>query len=513
MTSQWTGQVAVLADPHLHDVAAGRAYGLVHEDCFRSLADTASSTRVFNEGGVALVRALDILVEHGVRLVMIAGDLTDDGQPANWNAAASLLHKYTQKYGMRFFLTPGNHDQWYGDGKALKKGMVTRDGVIFAVAGDPSEPSAVHAPAMRQVGQAEMLDYARSFGFCRHDDDLHWETPFGASNALVDRIGALTGSDGNPVLVPDLSYLVEPVAGLWILSVDANVYLPGTDGWVDCGQQGWNAVLRHKAWLLDWMRDVAARAKVQGKQLLTMSHFPAIDLLNDVSGGLAERVMPTHLTADATTATGVGLHFSGHWHINRTGARHCDKDWLVNVAVPSTASFPAAFKLVNLELTSACIDTVQLGQVPGFDAGFAHYLAEQPNATLPLSESYADFLREHLDELTGRRYLARDWPTEFGARLERETLADILTQTGRNADSATTNIPARLAIDDYYFLERGGQLAEIPAERLCLYMALDPAEPIKGGDSQRRLIMGLARYSQALPDDKFSVDLANGSVT
>ena len=49
MTDRWTGQIGVLADPHLHDTGAGHAYGLETKDCFRSLAESTASTRVFNE--------------------------------------------------------------------------------------------------------------------------------------------------------------------------------------------------------------------------------------------------------------------------------------------------------------------------------------------------------------------------------------------------------------------------------------------------------------------------------
>lgn len=512
MTPRWTGQIAVLADPHLHDVNSGHAYGLEHEDCFRSFAESAASTRVFNEGGAAMVRALDILVERGVRLVMIAGDLTDDGQPANWRAATDILHRYERQHGMRFFLTPGNHDQWYGEGKPLKKGMVTGDGVPFWISSDVTETGIHQTSAMRQVGQTEMLEYARPFGFYRSADDLYWESPFGSSDALGDRLGTITPPTGDPVQVLDCSYLVEPVPGLWILSVDANVYLPAPGQWDDCGQRGWNAVLRHKAWLLPWMNDVAARARAQGKQLLTMSHFPAIDVMDDVPGGLAKREMPDQATADATTKTGVGLHFSGHWHINKTAVAQAGNGWLVNVAVPSTASFPAAIKLVHLSQENADIETLTLGAVPGFDAAFAHYRAEKPNAELPQSPTYDAFLRSHLGGLTGRRYLAQDWPQDFCDQLPQENLSDILSATGRAVPDLAMEIPARLAIDDYYFLERGGQLAGLPADRLDLYRTFDPAEPTEGTDSQRRLIMGLARYSQTLPDDRFTVDLRDGTV-
>lgn len=512
MSTPWSGQVAVIADPHLHDTGSGRDYGLETDDCFRSLAQSAASTRVFNEGAAALERALGIVAERGVRLVMIAGDLTDDGQPANWRAATDLLHRHARENGTRFFLTPGNHDQWGGPGKPLTKGMVARDGTTFSLSGD-ARADAIHAPAMRQIGQAEVPEHAAAFGICRHDDDLLWETPFGASDALGDRIGTLTRPGDDPVRVPDLSYLVEPVAGLWILSVDANVYLPKGKGWDDCGKQGWNAVLAHKPWLVDWMADVAKRAREQGKRLLTMSHFPALDVLDGVPGGLAERVMPTPEVAEAMAGTGVGLHFSGHWHINQTGAARRGAAWLVNVAVPSTASFPPAFKLVDVMGDTARIETVALGPVPGFDAAFAHYRAERPDAALPRSDSYDAFQRMHLAGLVGPRYLARDWDANFVTGLAGRTLADVLDRAGWVAPPAARDIPARLAVEDYYFLERGGQLAGIPPARMAVYTALDTAAPEQGGDGDRRLVMGLARYSQGLPDDRFAVDLDSGRVT
>ena len=512
MIDRWCGQVAVLADPHFHDSGAGHSYGLESADCVRSLAESVVSTRVFNEGAAALVCALDILVERGVRLVMIAGDLTDDGQAPNWRASAKVLDRYSQRHNMRFFLTPGNHDQWCGDGKPLRKEMVSSHGTTFAVSGDKSDETARFAPEMFQIGQADVLNYASGFGFCRHSDDLHWETPFGSSDELASRIGMVSRAGRDPVELPDLSYLVEPVEGLWILAIDANVYLPNESGWRDFGNEGWTAVSRHKAWLLDWISDVSRRARASGKQLLSMSHFPACDVLCGVPRGLAERVMPTLDVAHALARTRMGLHFSGHWHINRTGAQTVGDDWLVNVAVPSTASFPAAFKLVDLQGTKARIETLRLGSVSGFNAAFGHYIAEQPMSQLAQSDNYDSFLALHFAGLIGTRFLVQDWPEAFCASLEGSTLAEILARIGSCVPEMSGSIPARLAMEDFYALEHGGQLAGVPSGRLDVYTRLDASVLTESSDSDRRLFQGLAHYSQALPDDTFSVHLLDGTI-
>ena len=65
--------VAVIADPHYHDVdyrpGVGRGPGVA----FRTLADTAESTRVFNESFAALPALLDDIVATVRRGVTAAG--------------------------------------------------------------------------------------------------------------------------------------------------------------------------------------------------------------------------------------------------------------------------------------------------------------------------------------------------------------------------------------------------------------------------------------------------------
>src|SRR5690606_15674634 len=86
----------------------------------------------------------------------------------------------------------------------------------------------------------------------------------------------------------DASYLVEPIDGLWLLSLDANVYRPnnkaavdaGAPAFSDCTDVGRNAVLTDKPHLLAWAADVAQRARQAGKRLLAFSHYPVVDPLN-----------------------------------------------------------------------------------------------------------------------------------------------------------------------------------------------------------------------------------------
>ena len=84
--------------------------------------------------------------------------------------------------------------------------------------------------------------------------------------------------------------------------------------------------VRHKPFVLDWMAEVARRARRLEKRLLPFSHYPALDTLGETHAdevalfgltGLARRA-PGPAIARAVARTAIGVHFSGHLHVNAT---------------------------------------------------------------------------------------------------------------------------------------------------------------------------------------------------
>ncbi|HTM77796.1 MAG TPA: metallophosphoesterase family protein, partial [Devosia sp.] len=385
-------RIAILADAHFHDIAfdpdgAGAPY-----PALRTLADSIESTRIFNESGAALVAALDLIVARGIALVVIVGDLTDDGQVFNWRAVNALLDRYRAR-GLRFYATPGNHDLFAMAGRHHAKRFLRPDGSSQMVSSDHSIGADLVAPEMFCPGYPEALALMRELGYAPGAADLHWETPFGTDPLWSSRLYDAVSPDGGTVMpMVDASYLVEPVDGLWLLSLDANIYRPndaadratGVPPVRDCTEIGWNAALADKPHLLAWATDIARRARAQDKALIVFSHYPVVDPLG--GSGLDEqrllgdtgfvRRMPAPDVAAAFAATGIGVHFSGHWHINNTASHHDAGGSIVNIAVPSLVAFPAAFKIVELRDGHMAIETVPLAEVPGFDAAFAGYAAE-----------------------------------------------------------------------------------------------------------------------------------------
>ncbi|MFA0350167.1 metallophosphoesterase, partial [Vibrio sp. 10N.222.55.C6] len=186
--------------------------------------------------------------------------------------------------------------------------------------------------------------------------------------------------------VPDTSYLVEPVKGLWLLAIDANVYRPkenSSDSSVDgntfdgSSSAGYNMMLTHKEHVIDWISDVVKAAKEQNKTLVSFSHFPMTDFYNGASEEIEDLFgegshqlarEPDDDTSRALAATGLNIHVGGHMHFNDTGKKSFNIDGvqhtLFNIQAPSLAGYIPAYKLLNIRPDNQIeVETVVIDQV------------------------------------------------------------------------------------------------------------------------------------------------------
>ncbi|MGJ7041574.1 3',5'-cyclic AMP phosphodiesterase CpdA [Shinella sp. BE166] len=444
--------VAVIADAHFHDIEGDYDFAGITVNgrrlTVRSWADTAGSTRVFNESFAALPAALDRIVARGIRHVVLLGDYSDDGQRETVASLVRLLENYRDRHGLAFYATPGNHDVFGPLGKHRDTRYVDAAGGTTLVtsnaekaADDPGNP--VVTPKMYCEGIPAGLMPMRDFGYFRRREYLHWETPFGESDDTATREHDLFSADGQTVRrLMDASYLVEPEDGLWLLMIDANVFEPRNGGrdiarkkaFIDSSDAGWNALLRVKPYLIDWIADVAARAEREDKQLLAFSHYPAVDPFEDDAQterrlfgetNVAKRT-PRRLVAETLAKAGLRLHFSGHLHVEaRTRLAG-----LTNIAVPSLVAFPAGFVVVHAEGGAPVVESVSLAEEP-LDADLlALYRAEHARAGLApdpamAAPDYGTFLHRHMRPLVLERFLPKEWPADMAARARRMTLWDL----------------------------------------------------------------------------------------
>jgi 3',5'-cyclic AMP phosphodiesterase CpdA len=516
-------RLAVIADPHFHDCAWIPKNSTL-PGAIRTLSETFDSTRVFNESGPAFRAALDCAVAQGARLAILIGDLTDDGQEPNIRGAMALLADYRRRHRLRVFATPGNHDLFGLAGRPQTKTFIAADG-------QPVVVDSARSPDAATLGTLPALQKMARLGYQPDEEDLHWETPFGTDPDWGARSYDVASPDGGTICrMIDASYLVEPVAGLWLLSIDANVCVPrnGATDFTDPAQfhdpadGGWPAVLRHRRHLLPWMKDVAQRAQAAGKQLIAYSHYPALDPLGNASAdevalfgptGLARRA-PGGDVAMAFAETGVGVHFSGHLHVNDTARHSGPEGQFLNIAVPSPVGFPPAMKMAEIAPDSITLRTLSLANSPAHDAAFVAYGSEAASAGLPAPDAirttdYGSFMDAHLRAVVSRRYIPREWHADMADFFGTHRMADFLALIG--VDGQAPDMALQLFAEDWYRLRKGGEAAVgyIPAKRLAFYRQLCAQLPVTEGTGLPARFVALLRilraYLDRLPNADFII--------
>jgi hypothetical protein len=263
---------------------------------------------------------------------------------------------------------------------------------------------------------------------------------------------------------------------------------------------------------------------------------------------------PKDEAARAAIDAGVGIHFSGHLHVNDTALVRYGKDYLVNIGVPSLAAFPPAFKVVTLDNATLKVATVSLEHLPIDPAINRQYRIEinvtgKKTGHMLDATDYGQFLSEHVDQLVVHRYLRREWPKDMAKIMPLLNLADlyVLGQCGlpfpvedtvalihAERASKTSNegnetafeqldsIPVLGLLGDWYRLRMGSEMAlhHIPPDRLAAYRWLIEiyarSSALETGGAQEkfaRIFRMMGRYLSDLPSRDFLVNLTSGSIT
>ncbi|SHM37396.1 metallophosphoesterase family protein [Flavobacterium saccharophilum] len=462
-------QIAFLSDVHLQDLfgtfSDNDYKGILNPKTgqytlLRTMASQLHSTRIFNENYFAFIAALEDIAKRKIKYVALPGDYTDDGQPIHVRGLEKILEQYSKKYNIEFFITTGNHDpvgpfaqdsgkeDFLGkDGKSQP--IYSKDG-LYKPNLSTEQPVIVTAD-IAKMGYLGITDGLKDFGFYPNKKYKFWATPFSTYNSQnysfekASQAALLSNRVYNVAPgyeVPDVSYVVEPIDGLWLMAIDGNVYIPKkNDGDPKDSKSyseastGYNNVLSNKKHLIKWVQDISAEAKKQGKTLIAFSHFPMIDFNDDASAEIKELLgpnkwqlnrVPVEEVAQTFADAGLKIHFGGHMHINDTGVRTTEKgNTLVNIQTPSLAAYIPAYKLLTIKKDNLVdIQTITIDDVPRYNELFDLYKMEYQflenqkakdiwNINILKTKNYHDFTDFHLKELVRLRFLSDDWPSNF----------------------------------------------------------------------------------------------------
>ena len=565
-------QIAFLSDVHFQDL-----YGSFSDNSFKGIINPKTgkptilrtmdsqlhSTRIFNENYFAFLKALDDIAAKGIKIVAMPGDFSDDGQAYNLRGLHTILEQYQRKYGIRFYLTTGNHDPvgpFRNEGG--KDDFLSQNGkplTIYSTESVSKSANKVITKDIAESGYLEILNELKDFGFFPKKEDLYWSTPFDRDSfknyTYKKGLQSVEYSQrmyevAKGFFVPDLSYVVEPVNDVWMVAIDGNTYIPKNINESPENASnykgasiGYNNVLTNKQHLIQWVKKLAAEAKKNNKILIAFTHYPMIDFndgaTQEIKGLLGgkkwqlERV-PQEEVAKVFADAGLQIHFAGHMHINDTGIRKVGDKILVNIQVPSLAAYLPAYKILTIRSRDKMeVQTEVLNEVPRFDELFPLYEKEYGalqnntdkilwNKDILKTKSYHDFMLFHLKELVRLRMISDDWPKDFIEKTKNLNGEDLLLLIHNKDQLKEKRIRSEefkkwsfddLLLDIYKF-QSADDLAikDIPEERLKQYQLLeDLYKEDKSKDpfiqQLKSVFTILSLLSHGDPADHFEIDL------
>ncbi|EWH11705.1 metallophosphoesterase [Catenovulum agarivorans DS-2] len=573
-------QFALLPDIHFQDIYA-QPEALNHhphiDKLVRSMHAQLTSTRLFNEPYFALLAALDEIAQQQIKWVILPGDFSDDGQPVHIQKLASLFAEYEKKYQMRFFLAPGNHDpvrpseQSHG-----KNDFLQNNGAEFALYSSQHKRCLSNSnenkltlcdDAIKALGYAGIHQALKNFGFTPRQTDLFFQTPFQPIDykkysyqqglqaaALNNRTYPVCDEQGHCKHINDLSYVIEPVEGFWLLSIDANVYVPQDlsgehQQFSGSSNTGYNHLAKHKPFLIPWITHVVKQAKLNDKKLLTFSHFPLGDFYDQAAeyvqkiGGKSHfnhARFPSEQTLSLFAQTGLQLHIAGHMHINDASIYKSGDNTLINIQAPSIAAYMPAYKVLTWQDDAhLAMQTHVLKNVDDFDKLFPMYQREWRyrqqhkhvmwDKDVLTAQSYLQLSQWHIRELVRLRYIPRNWGEQEQALLQPKAVSLwMFAQTQTQTNVIDTTKPLKRwqqlylfdLLVDYYKLASADSLAlkyDIDDEKIRIYRQLaNQLEPLNSRNDFAgkivNILHAILKYSSQTDAGDVLIDLQQGTI-
>ena len=298
----------VITDLHYYDTALGTT-GEAFEVVLRS------DRKLLIESAELLDFAIRELSVANLDFVLVCGDLTKDGEAINHYQVSDRLLELVEQ-GIRVYVTPGNHD--------------IRNFHAEEYLGDSTQPVTSISPGeFREI-------YAR----------------MGYGDAVM--------SDPH-----SLSYVVEPLPGLWLLSIDACLYNENS-------AEGHGSVVggRIRQDQADWLCGVLEEALFREKAVIAFMHHGVVEHWPGQS-----KLHPAYLVedykyfAEFLASHKVQLVFTGHYHAQNIAATNFGSDLIYDIETGSLVTYPCPTRYINLQKGRLTVETRTIGDRlrPGSD--------------------------------------------------------------------------------------------------------------------------------------------------
>ena len=306
----------VFSDTHLYDDSLGTS-GAAWVDYM------ANDRKLLKDSEETLRVSFEKAKLEKPAFVLISGDLTKDGERQCHEKFVTYLRELTD-LGIAVYVIPGNHDVNNTDAaRYLPSGGKTRIPTV-----SPEEFAALYKD-------------------------------FGYGQALYR----------DPA---SLSYVGEPVPGLWILALDSAKYednlrlnTPVTSG-------------RIRKETMSWIEARLIEAEQKGKAVIAMEHHPIMEHYDGMKAKYTEYIVDDNWKlVNLLASHDVGLVFTGHFHASSIVQHRWNEDApaalrgrdIIDVETGSLVTWPCSYRSVKLSGDGTVrITTYRVDQLPSYAA-------------------------------------------------------------------------------------------------------------------------------------------------
>ncbi len=225
-------------------------------------------------------------------VLVISGDLTNNGEKINHKKVAELLKQIEDASGTKIYVIPGNHD--------IENPWARR------FRGDKAEVA-------ENISPEQFAEIYAEFGYGE----------------------ALSRDEFT------LSYLVAPSEKLWLIMLDTNLYYLNTEA----GSPTVGGALMVET--LEWMEDCAKMARENDAEIITVSHHNLLKHSENrffgYTVGQNERAVAVY------EKLGIPLNLSGHIHAQSVKFHEYEGGKLYDIATGTMSSFPTRYAVLKFE--------------------------------------------------------------------------------------------------------------------------------------------------------------------
>ena len=355
----------VFSDPHYYDPSLG-----TDGEAFQSYLD--KDRKLLKQSRELMLEALDIVAGTDASFVLIPGDLTKDGTRVSHLEFAGLINEI-EKSGKKVYVVPGNHDVSNGEAHSYRGGeTITVD----------------------NVGPEQFKTIYSNFGY---------------KEALYEDTASL-------------SYVAEPVDGLWVVGLDACLYKQNLPG----GHPVTNGAFSPETLL--WIEGVASEAHKKGKRMIAFMHHGVVEHYKGQEKFYGEYLVDDHKKVSKKFANlGINVVFTGHYHAQDIAMQQLKNgNYIYDIQTGSLVTYPCPIREIRINNNMMQVSSLFVEKIDSHPDDFAGFSKEyvhsgisgiaektlvsyklKPEEAAKLSGQVADAFLAHYagDEIVPERYL------------------------------------------------------------------------------------------------------------